>query len=112
MTNCDDTVLQLSIFAILKCSFISDISLTPGLTVIGKSMFKMGMGGGSTVLSSVTIPSTVTSIGELLWTFWTKTRSAFRSNELLVAVFEDVIVVSMLGDENKAPSFRFFDFLV
>jgi hypothetical protein len=52
------------------------------------------------------------SIGELLWTFWTKTRSAFRSNELLVAVFEDVIVVSMLGDENKAPSFRFFDFLV
>ena len=43
------------------CSYLSQVILTIGLTVIGGNMFYMG--GGMSMLSSITIPSTVTSIG-------------------------------------------------
>ena len=47
--------------AIFRCSTLSQVVLT-GLTVLGVNMFNMG--GAGTLLSSITIPSTITSIGK------------------------------------------------
>jgi hypothetical protein len=47
--------------AFSQCSSLSAVSFIPGLTVIGEEMFSMG---GLTMLKSVTIPSSVTAIGE------------------------------------------------
>ena len=49
-----------------RCSSLTQILLTPGLTVIGFAMFDMYNGGASnpTLLGTVTIPSSLTSIGE------------------------------------------------
>ena len=43
------------------CSSLSEVTLLNGLTVIGSFMFYMGY--GNTILSSITIPSTISSIG-------------------------------------------------
>ena len=44
-----------------SCSSLSQIILTNGLSVIGYGMFYMG---GTTLLSSIVIPSTTISFGE------------------------------------------------
>lgn len=53
-------------FAFSPCSSLSEVTLVSGLTVIGNSMFRMIDGFGDPIPSSlgtITIPSTVTSIG-------------------------------------------------
>ena len=44
------------------CTFLSQIVLTSGLTVIGVQMFYMN--GKATLLGSIAIPSTITFIGQ------------------------------------------------
>ena len=48
--------------AFYQCSVLSSVTLISGLTVIGNYAFDMG--NGPTKLTTVTIPSTVTLIGE------------------------------------------------
>ena len=50
--------------AFYKCSSLSRVELTNGLTLIGERMFYMF--DGATLLSSVTIPSTLTAIGKII----------------------------------------------
>ena len=50
-------------YAFAYCTSLSQVELTSGLTVIGVYMFYMG--GRSTLLTSITIPSSLTSIGML-----------------------------------------------
>ena len=50
------------------CSSLSKVELTSGLTVIGRQMFFID--GGATLLSSITIPSTVTSIGRSYYYYY------------------------------------------
>ena len=45
-----------------QCSSLTQVVLIGGLTILGVQMFNMN--GGVTFLSSITIPSTVTSIGK------------------------------------------------
>ena len=49
----------------LYCSSLTQIILTNGLTIIGYEMFSMYYRNGyPTLLSSIVIPSTISSIGE------------------------------------------------
>ena len=60
------TFFFLGNYAFYLCSSLTQITLTSGLTVIGGWMFDMNTGTTSnpTLLGTVTIPSSVTSIGE------------------------------------------------
>lgn len=60
------TIIGDSAFA--YCSSLSSIFLTVGISILGQHMFGMGDGNGNageTTLSTVTIPSTLKSIGNI-----------------------------------------------
>ena len=57
-------------FAFSQCSFLSQVTFVNGLTVIGFGMFAMSNGHSNpTFLKTVTIPSTVTTIGSQAFAF-------------------------------------------
>jgi hypothetical protein len=58
-------LLLLGSQSFIYCYSLSEVFLTNGLTVLGEAMFYMG--GGDSSLKSIVIPSTLTSIGGLLW---------------------------------------------
>ena len=55
-------IIILGGYAFSQMTSLSHVLLTSGLTIIGPDMFNMN--GGNATLSSITIPSTVTFIGE------------------------------------------------
>lgn len=60
-------VSNLGVSAFQSCGSLSKITLVSGLTILGDNMFQMIYGVGNSVISaldSITIPSTVTSIGK------------------------------------------------
>ena len=59
--NCSLLIIIVGDYAFFVCYSLSEVTLIPGLTVIGKGMLYMF--GYPSVLSSVVIPSSVTSIG-------------------------------------------------
>ena len=60
LLNC----MSLGYYAFAYCSFLTQVALTSGLKVIGDYMFYIG--GGATTLRSITIPSSIISVGRLV----------------------------------------------
>lgn len=65
------TITSIGWVAFGGCSSLSKVTFTNGLTVIGTSMFFMYGGGASTSLASITIPSSITSIGSQAFAYLT-----------------------------------------
>lgn len=77
-------IIILGIYAFFLCASLSQITLTNGLTVLGRQMFQMGY-WGSTSMGSITIPSTLTSIGLVVVVF-------------VVLIIVMIVIIKLLGD--------------